>query len=173
MVRRNYDRSTATTEGKAGADRGFRDHRRPFCRSAAWGGCRRHHGKDRGRPAHRGLALGGYDPVAFYTDGKPLPGSPEFELQYGGAVWRFCNFGNRAAFAERPDVYMPKFGGYDPVGVARGVEVAGRPDVWLISDGRLFLFYDSHRLETFAADPERFSSAAERKWPEILRTLSP
>jgi len=122
---------------------------------------------------HTGLAIGGYDPVAFYTDGKPLLGSADFELQYGGAVWRFCNFGNRAAFAERPDVYMPQFGGYDPVGVARGVAVAGRPDVWLISDGRLFLFYDCHRLETFAADPDRFSSAAERKWPEILRTLSP
>ena len=49
----------------------------------------------------------------------------------------------------------------------------GKPDVWLISDGRLFLFYDSHRLETFAADPERFASAAERKWPNVLRTLSP
>ena len=72
---------------------------------------------------HTGLAIDGYDPVAFYTDGKPLPGSPDFELQYGGAVWRFCNFGNRAAFAERPDVYMPQFGGYDPIGVARGVAV--------------------------------------------------
>ena len=60
---------------------------------------------------HTGLAIDGYDPVAFYTDGKPVPGSADFELQYGGAVWRFCNFGNRAAFAERPDVYMPKFGG--------------------------------------------------------------
>jgi YHS domain-containing protein len=122
---------------------------------------------------HTGLAIDGYDPVAFYTDGKPVPGSPDFELQYGGAVWRFCNFGNRAAFAERPDVYMPKFGGYDPVGVARGVAVAGRPDVWLISGERLFLFYDSHRLETFAADPERYTSAAERKWPAVLQTLSP
>ena len=56
---------------------------------------------------HTGLAIGGYDPVAFFTDGKPLPGSADFELQYGGAGWRFCNFGNRAAFAERPDVYMP------------------------------------------------------------------
>jgi YHS domain-containing protein len=122
---------------------------------------------------HTGLAIDGYDPVAFYTDGKPVPGSPDFELQYGGAVWRFCNFGNRAAFAERPDVYMPKFGGYDPVGVARGVAVAGRPDIWLISGERLFLFYDSHRLETFAADPERYASAAERKWPAVLQTLSP
>ena len=122
---------------------------------------------------HTGLAIDGYDPVAFYTDGKPVPGSADFELQYGGAVWRFCNFGNRAAFAGQPDVYMPKFGGYDPVGVARGVAVAGRPDVWLISGERLFLFYDSHRLETFAADPERYTSAAERKWPAVLQTLSP
>src|ERR1700677_2583458 len=92
---------------------------------------------------HTGLAIGGYDPVAFYTDGKPLSGSPDFELHYGGAGWRFCNIGNRAAFAERPAVYMPRFGGYDPVGVARGVAVAGRPDIWLISGGHLFLFHSS------------------------------
>jgi hypothetical protein len=122
---------------------------------------------------HTGLAIGGYDPVAFYTDGKPVPGSSEFELPYGGAVWRFTNFGNRAAFAQRPDVYMPQFGGYDPVGIARGVAVAGRPDVWLISGGRLFLFYDNRRLETFAADPERMADVAERKWPSVLSTLSP
>jgi YHS domain-containing protein len=122
---------------------------------------------------HTGLAIGGYDPVAFYTDGKPLSGSPDFELHYGGAVWRFCNIGNRAAFAERPDVYMPRFGGYDPVGVARGVAVAGRPDVWLISGGQLFLFHSSQRLETFAANPEHISGVAERKWPAVLKTLSP
>ena len=122
---------------------------------------------------HTGLAIGGYDPVAFYTDGKPVPGSRALELQYGGAVWRFCNVGNRAAFAELPDVYMPQFGGYDPVGIAHGVAVAGRPDIWLITGGRLFLFYDGHRLETFAADPERLTSAAERRWPTLLQTLSP
>jgi YHS domain-containing protein len=122
---------------------------------------------------HTGLAIGGYDPVAFYTDGKPLPGSPEFELRYGGAVWRFCNFGNRAAFADRPDVYMPRFGGYDPVGIARGIPVAGRPDVWLIRSGHLFLFHNSRRLEAFVADPEHITGAAERKWPAVLQTLSP
>jgi hypothetical protein len=122
---------------------------------------------------HTGLAIDGYDPVAFYTDGKPMPGNPDFELPYGGAIWRFANVGNRAAFAERPDVYMPQFGGYDPVGIAHGVAVAGRPDVWLISGGRLFLFYDSHRLETFAADRERIAEAAVRKWPTVLSTLSP
>ncbi len=126
---------------------------------------------------HTGLALGGYDPVAFYTDGKPLPGQPDFELRYGGAVWRFCNFGNRAAFAERPDVYMPQFGGYDPVGVARGVAVAGRAGrLALISDGRLFLFLrqPSARDIRHAPTRSRFSMPRRsRKWPEILRTLSP
>jgi hypothetical protein len=122
---------------------------------------------------HSGLAIAGYDPVAFYTDGKPVLGSPDFEFAYGGAVWRFSNIGDREAFAARPDVYMPQFGGYDPLGVAKGVAVAGNPGVWLITGGRLFLFYDRNRLETFSADPERITGAAERKWPQVLRTLSP
>jgi hypothetical protein len=122
---------------------------------------------------HTGLAIGGYDPVAFYTDGKPVAGSPDFELKYAGAVWRFRNIGNREAFAARPDIYMPKFGGYDPVGVAHGVAVAGNPGVWAIVGGQLFLFYDRDRLAAFAADAQRITGAAERKWPDVLRTLSP
>jgi hypothetical protein len=59
---------------------------------------------------HTGLALYGYDPVAYFTDAEPLVGRPEFELSYAGAVWRFRNEGNRAAFNDRPDVYMPGFG---------------------------------------------------------------
>ena len=61
-----------------------------------------------------GLAIHGYDPVAYFTDAVALAGRAELELSYGGVVWRFRNAGNRAAFAERPDVYMPQFGGYDP-----------------------------------------------------------
>ena len=83
------------------------------------------------------------------------------------------NVGNRAAFAARPDVYMPQFGGYDPVGVARGVAVAGNPMIWLISSQRLFLFYDRSRLDNFAANVERIVEAAGRKRPEVQRTLSP
>ena len=102
------------------------------------------------------MAIGGYDPVAYFTDGKPMAGSADLELRYGGVVWRFCNVGNRAAFAEQPDVYMPQYGGYDPVGVARGVAVAGNPDVWTIAGERLFLFYDGAQRERFLADPARF-----------------
>ena len=122
---------------------------------------------------HSGLAIGGYDPVAFFTDGKPMEGSADFEFRYAGAVWRFCNIGNRDAFAERPDVYMPRFGGYDPIGVARGVATPGNPNLWLIAGQRLFLFYDHDRLEKFAADSNHLLAEAERKWPTVIYTLSP
>jgi hypothetical protein len=122
---------------------------------------------------HTGLAIGGYDPVAFYTDRKPILGAADVELAYGGAVWRFTNIGNREAFAAHPDVYMPQFGGYDPVGVARGVAVPGNPEIWTIIGDSLFLFRDQSRLRTFLTDPERFTGAAERRWPDVLRALTP
>jgi hypothetical protein len=120
-----------------------------------------------------GLAIGGYDPVAYYTNGKPVLGSGDFELSFAGAVWRFQNPGNRAAFASRPDIYMPQYGGYDPVGVARGTAVAGNPDFWLIYADRLYLFYDARHRDAFAVDPQHGIAAADRKWPEVVGTLSP
>lgn len=68
---------------------------------------------------------------------------------------------------------MPQFGGYDPVGVAHGIAVAGNPAIWLIAGQRLFLFYDRDRLAAFVAAPQRMISAAEHRWPQLLRTLSP
>jgi hypothetical protein len=120
-----------------------------------------------------GLAISGYDPVAFFTDGKPVEGSPDFELRYGGAIWRFANIGNRAAFAARPDIYMPQYGGHDPLGVARGLAVAGNPNAWLIASSRLFLFYNDERREKFVADPNRVIVPADRKWTDVQRTLTP
>jgi hypothetical protein len=122
---------------------------------------------------HTGMAIGGYDPVAFFTDGRPMAGSADFEFRYAGAIWRFRNVGNRDAFAAQPDIYMPKFGGYDPIGVTRGVAVAGNPNVWLITGKRLYLFYDRGRLEKFVTDADRLSAEAERKWPDVRRALSP
>ncbi len=122
---------------------------------------------------HTGLAIDGYDPVAFFTDGKPAQGSADLELRQGDVVWRFINVGNRAAFAATPDVYMPQYGGYDPVGVARGLAVAGNPNVWMITGQRLFLFYDSARRQKFAVDPNRVIASADRKWPEVQHTLTP
>ena len=77
--------------------------------------------------ATTGLAISGFDPVAYFTEGKALFGRAEFELNLEGSVWRFNNEGNRGAFAKNPEVYAPQFGGYDPVAIGRGRSVQGIP----------------------------------------------
>jgi len=120
-----------------------------------------------------GLAISGFDPVAYFVDGAAEPGKDVFEQSFAGVVWRFRNEGNQVAFAADPDVYMPRFGGYDPVGVARGVTVAGDPRVWLIVEARLYLFYSLENRAAFAADADDLTATAERQWPALQRTLSP
>jgi hypothetical protein len=122
---------------------------------------------------HTGLALYGFDPVAYFTDVKPMVGRPELELSFAGAVWRFRNEGNRAAFVDRPDVYMPRFGGYDPLGVVRGVAVPGDPQLWLVARQRLYLFQTRATRDAFAAAPDRFLAAAQEKWLEVVQALVP
>jgi hypothetical protein len=120
-----------------------------------------------------GLAIHGFDPVAYFTEGAAAPGREELELPFAGAVWRFRNQGNRSAFAERPDIYMPQFGGYDPVVLARGVATAGHPNVWLIVGDRLYLFHTREARASFAADPQAATAAARVNWPAIERNILP
>jgi YHS domain-containing protein len=122
---------------------------------------------------NRGLALNGFDPVAYFTDAKALMGRGELEYAFAGATWRFRNEGNRAAFIENPEVYIPAFGGYDPIAVARGVGTPGHPQIWLVVGERVYLFYDSEARKAFSADPASVAAEAERKWPRVLLTLTP
>ena len=120
-----------------------------------------------------GLAIDGFDPVAYFVDDAPRIGRAELEARFAGATWRFQNEGNRAAFVADPDVYMPRFGGYDPIVVARGAATSGHPKLWLIAGKRLYLFYSAEARAAFAENPDRVIESAERYWPEVLRTLSP
>lgn len=122
---------------------------------------------------HTGLAIAGFDPVAYFTDGAARPGLPEFEFGFAGAVWRFRNEGNRAAFMADPEVYMPRFGGHDPVAAARGAGTPGHPELWAVAEGRLYLFYSAAAREAFLRDPGLAIDAAERGWPAALKTLAP
>ncbi len=117
-----------------------------------------------------GLAISGFDPVAYFVDGEAKIGRPELELSHGGTVWRFLNEGNRTAFVAHPEVYAPRFGGYDPVAIARGASVPGHPQIWTVVAERLYLFYSEPARDAFVADPGRIIDAAERKWPEVVRT---
>ena len=122
---------------------------------------------------YTGLAISGFDPVAYFTEGAASLGKGDFEYSFAGAVWRFRNAGNRAAFMTDPHVYMPRFGGYDPIAIARGVGIPGHPQLWFVFGGRLYL---SHTVQSQAAlvlDADRTISAADRKWPSVRLTLSP
>lgn len=121
---------------------------------------------------HSGLAIDGFDPVAYFTDAAATKGQPEVEAAEGGSVWRFRNEANRAIFLAHPEIYGPKFGGYDPVDAARGKIVAGRPQLWLISGQRLYLFSREDNRSAFAADPEGVLQQAAGKWPALVETLS-
>lgn len=122
---------------------------------------------------HTGLAIDGFDPVAYFVASAPALGRSELELRSGGATWRFRNEGNRAAFTADPDVYMPRFGGHDPVALSRGVAAAGNPELWLIARQRLYLFYSDEARAAFAADPDTAIATAERNWLKVQRTLAP
>src|ERR1700752_2411755 len=87
---------------------------------------------------HSGLAIDGFDPVAFFTDAEAAKGLPDVEAVESGAVWRFRNDANRAIFLAHPEIYGPRFGGYDPVDAANGKIVAGRPQLWLVAGGAPF-----------------------------------
>jgi hypothetical protein len=119
-----------------------------------------------------GLAIDGFDPVAYFVDSQPVRGLPDFEAGLLGAVWRFRNEGNMASFLAHPEVYGPQFGGYDPIDLARGVILAGNPLLWVISGQRLYLFAREDNRDAFAADPEPFLSQADKRWPPLERGLS-
>lgn len=122
---------------------------------------------------HTGLAISGFDPVAYFVEADAVQGKGAFEHAFGGAVWRFRNEGNRAAFAADPGIYMPRFGGYDPVGVARGIGVPGDPRLWLIADSRLYFFYTPEAKAAFGDDHKGVVEAADRNWPAVQFTLAP
>ncbi len=121
---------------------------------------------------YTGLAIEGFDPVAYFVDARPMVGLPDFEASQAGAVWRFRNEGNRASFVAHPDIYGPQFGGYDPIDLARGVTYAGNPRLWLIIAERLYLFGHEESRDAFAADPERFLREAGSRWPRIEQNLA-
>jgi YHS domain-containing protein len=120
---------------------------------------------------HSGLAINGIDPVAYFTDAAPLYGLADYEYRYAGVVWRFRNEGNKAAFIANPDVYMPRFGGYDSVAIGRDVALPGNPLLWVIVGERLYLFYNDEARARFIAKPDDVILLAESRWPAVVGTL--
>jgi YHS domain-containing protein len=87
----------------------------------------------------KGLALKGYDPVAYFTERKPAPGRPDISYRWQGASYYFASTADRALFAANPGHYAPQFGGYCAYAVSRGTTAEGDPLQWTVDDDRLFV----------------------------------
>jgi YHS domain-containing protein len=114
------------------------------------------------------LAIRGTDPVAYFTAGRPVQGSSQFEYEWNGATWRFSSAQNRALFASNPDAYAPQYGGYCAKAVSEGNLAAIDPNAWRIVDGKLYLNYSAEVQQQWLQDIPGNIAKADANWPEIL-----
>ena len=115
------------------------------------------------------LAVGGYDPVAYFTTGKPTEGKKTFEHKFKDATWRFASAENLAAFKANPDKYAPQYGGYCAWAAAQGYTAKGDPKAWKLVDGKLYLNYDANIQKKWEADIPGFIAKGDANWPAILK----
>lgn len=121
--------------------------------------------------AMTGFAIGGFDPVAYFEQGRPVEGRDGFEANWDGAIWRFANAGDRDAFTDSPDLYAPQFGGHCVTSAAKGVPAEGDPEIFIIAGGRLYLFRGEEERREWLAAPDALVAAAVANWPKIRAML--
>ncbi len=114
-----------------------------------------------------GLALQGYDPVAFFTDEKPVLGKEEFHTSFHDATYRFASAEHQAMFEKDSAKYEPQFGGYCAYGVAKGHLAPVKIDAFQIVNGRLLMQYDSEVKEAFNKDQRGNLETADKNWPAL------
>jgi YHS domain-containing protein len=114
------------------------------------------------------VAVGGYDAVAYFVDGKPVKGDKAFSLEHAGAQWRFASAQNRDRFAAAPARYAPQYGGYCAWAVSQGYTASGDPQYWKIVDDKLYLNYDASVQRKWEQDIPGFIAKAQQNWPSVL-----
>src|SRR5712692_7732970 len=116
-----------------------------------------------------GLAIQGYDPVAYFTQGKAVKGRPEFESKYNGARYLFASAEDKTTFDGSPAKYEPQFGGFCAYGASEGHAAPVKPDAFMIVNGRLLFQYDQSVTKLFAKDPQGRLNQADKNWPGIVQ----
>jgi hypothetical protein len=116
-----------------------------------------------------GLALGGYDPVAYFTESKAVAGSPEITSVYKGSTFRFASVGNRDVFVADPTKYAPQYGGFCAFGTAGGYKAKIDPAAFTVVDGKLYLNYNEAIQKKWRGDIPGFVAKADKNWPEVSK----
>ena len=117
--------------------------------------------------AEDGVAIRGYDPVAYFDQGKPVEGSSDHSLAWQGVTWHFASAEHLQAFRANPETYAPEYGGFCAYAVAKGQLASVDPTAWKIVDGKLYLNYSHSIQDKWEEDVPGYIQSAEMNWPEL------
>lgn len=119
--------------------------------------------------ARSGLALEGYDVVAYFTENMPVKGNRQFAYEHDGTTYLFASAANRDLFAKEPAKYLPQYGGFCAWAVSRGYTANVDPQAWRIVDGRLFLNYSLKVRDMWSQDVPGNIQKGDANWPALSR----
>ena len=121
------------------------------------------------------LAISGYDPVAYFTDGKPVLGMPQFEHVWHDARWRFASATHRDLFVGDPNRYAPQYDGYCAMGLAmeKGHKATADPEAWVIVDGKLYVMHSLAGRENWLQNVTENIKRDNENWPSVKHQPEP
>ena len=119
----------------------------------------------------KGIAIKGTDPVAYFQKGKAVKGNPQFNYQWGKAIWHFHSAENRDLFASNPEQYAPQYGGFCAWAVSQNYTAPTDPNAWKIVDGKLYLNANKSIQKRWEKDLAGYIDKANHYWPSILENL--
>ena len=114
-----------------------------------------------------GVGLRGFDPVAYFTEGKPVKGDTKFSSSYGGATYEFKSAENKAAFDKEPAKYVPQYGGYCAMAMTMGKLEDADPNFFLVHDGKLLVQRNEKAHMMFMKDPSGNHQKADQQWAKL------
>ncbi len=115
-----------------------------------------------------GIAMEGYDPVSYFTEGQPQKGTKEFSYQWKDATWHFSSAKNRDLFASNPEAYAPQYGAHCANGLSLGHKVSGDPHLWRMIDGKLYLYFAERGRKRWSSNTDQWIQDANGHWT-VLR----
>lgn len=115
-----------------------------------------------------GVAIKGYDPVAYFTENRPVKGIQEHEYEWNGAIWQFASSAHRDEFRRDPEKYAPGYGGYCAYAVSQGKTADIDPEAWTVFEDRLYLNLDKDVQKLWEKNRREYIRKADENWPRIL-----
>lgn len=118
--------------------------------------------------ADRGVAIRGYDPVAYFDEATPVQGNDLYQLMWRNAIWRFASLRNMGLFERDPHGFAPQYGGYCAMSMTQGNISETQPDAWVVHDGKLYLVHSVVARDRWQQNPDVFIAKADSHWPTAL-----